>query len=133
MVTPSGKFNIFISWSYICTPLILVSMKIENCINENCKYFIAALIYNNIESRHPKWTHPNLMVKRLDKDNIYFNFRLDTGITNCNDMDEFVWVTKHMKNWESKISIHPVKKESKEMTANCLLSVLDISYVTYFG
>ena len=61
-------------------------------INENCKYFIAALIYNNIESEHPRWTL--IRVKRLDKETIYFNFRLDIGITDFNDMDEFVSVTK---------------------------------------
>ena len=63
------------------------------------------------------------MVKGLDNETIYFNFRLDTGITNFNDMDEFVSVTKHMMGRESKISIHPVRKES--------LSVLNISYVMY--
>ena len=66
MVTSSGKFDIFISGSPIC-------------INENCKYFIAALI-----------------------ETIYFNFRLDVGITNLNDIDEFVPVTKHMKGREVK-------------------------------
>ena len=43
-------------------------------------------------------------------------------------MDEFVPISKHMKSRESKIPI-----PSKEMTANCLLSVLDINYVTYDG
>ena len=57
------------------------------------------------------------MVKGLDKEPIYFNFRLDIGITNFNDMDEFVSVTKHMKGRESKIPIHPVVKNPKEMTA----------------
>ena len=63
-------------------------------INENCKYFIAALIYNNIESGHPQWP-PKIKVKGLDKETIYFNFRLNIGITNFNDMDEFATVTKH--------------------------------------
>ena len=63
-------------------------------INENCKYFIAALLYNNIETGHSQWTLPVLMVEGLDKETIYFNFRLDIGITNFNDMDEFVSVTK---------------------------------------
>ena len=65
------------------------------CINENCKYFIAALIYNNIESGQSKWT---LTIKGKgldDKETIYFSFRLDIGITNFNDMDEFAPVTKH--------------------------------------
>ena len=31
----------------------------------------------------------------LDKETIYFNFRLDIGITEVNDMDEFISVTKH--------------------------------------
>ena len=43
-------------------------------------------------------------------------------------MDEFVPISKHMKSRESKIPI-----PSKEMTDNCLLSVLDISYVMYDG
>ena len=50
------------------------------------------------------------MVKVLDKEIIYFNFRLDIGITNFNNMDEFVSLTKHMKGGESKIPIHPVRK-----------------------
>ena len=62
-------------------------------INENCKYFTAALIYKNIESGHPRWTPP-VRVKRLGKESIYFNFRLDISINNFNDMDEFVPVTK---------------------------------------
>ena len=77
-------------------------------INENCKYFIAALIFNNIENKHPRWTP--IRVKRLDKEIICFNFRLDIGITNFSNMDEFVSVTKHMKGRESKIPIHPVRK-----------------------
>ena len=59
-------------------------------INENCKYFIVALI-----------------------ETISFNFRLDIGPTNLNDMDEFVPVTKHMNSTESKIQIHLVKKIKK--------------------
>ena len=57
-------------------------------INQNCKYFIAALI-----------------------ETIYFNFRLNIRITNLNDMDEFIPVTKHMKGRESKIPIHLVRKK----------------------
>ena len=64
-------------------------------INENCKYFIAARIYNNIESGQPQSTL-TIKVKGLDgKETIYFNFRLDIGITNFNDMDESAPVTKH--------------------------------------
>ena len=62
-------------------------------INESCKFFIAALIYNSTESGHPQWT-PTIRVKCLDKETIYFNFRLDIGKTNFNDMDEFDPVTK---------------------------------------
>ena len=54
------------------------------------------------------------MVKGIDKETIYFNLRLDIGITKFNDMDEFVSVTKHMKNRESKIQIQPVRKKPKE-------------------
>ena len=41
------------------------------------------------------------MVKGLDKETIYFNFRLDIGITNFNNMDESVYVTKHMNKRKS--------------------------------
>ena len=92
-------------------------------INENCKYFTAALIYNNIESGYLWWIPPILMVKELDKETIYFNFRLYIGITSFSNMDEFVSVTKHIKGRESKIPIHPVRKNPKEMTANCLLTL----------
>ena len=44
-------------------------------------------------------------------------------------MDEFVSVNKHMKGRESKILIHR-DKETKELTANCSLKILDINYVT---
>ena len=55
------------------------------------------------------------------------------GITNLNDMVEFVPVTKYMKCRESKIQIYPVKKDLNEMTANCFLSVLDMNYVIHSG
>ena len=42
-------------------------------------------------------------------------------------MDEFVPVTKRRKGRANP----PCEKESKEMTANSLLSVLDMNYVTY--
>ena len=61
-------------------------------IIENCKYFIAALIYKNIESEHHRGTP--VRVKRLDNETIYLNFRLYIGIANFNDMDEFVFITK---------------------------------------
>ena len=54
------------------------------------------------------------MVKGLDKETIYFNFRLYIGITNFNNMDKFVSMTKHMKGRESKIPIHPVRKNPKK-------------------
>ena len=54
------------------------------------------------------------MVKGLDKETIYFNFRLDIGITNFINMDEFVSVIKHMKGRESKILIQPVRKNPKK-------------------
>ena len=100
-------------------------------INENCKYFIAALIFNNIESGHPRWTPHILMAKDLDKETIYFNFRLDIGITKFNDMDEFVSVTKHCEGQRRQNPNPSYEKESNEMTANRSLSVLDINYVTY--
>ena len=54
------------------------------------------------------------MVKGLDKETFYFNFRLDIGINNFNDMDEFVSVTKPVNGRESKIPIHPVRKNPKK-------------------
>ena len=54
------------------------------------------------------------MVKGLDKETIYFNFRLDIGITNFYNMDESVSVTKHTKGRERKIPIHPVRKNPKK-------------------
>ena len=63
-------------------------------INENYKYFTAALMYNNIENGHTQWTL-TIRVKGLDQETIHFNFRLDIGITNFEDMDEFSPVTKH--------------------------------------
>ena len=54
------------------------------------------------------------MVKRLDKKTIYFNFKLGIGITNFNNMDEFVSVTKHMKGRESKIPINLLRKNPKK-------------------
>ena len=102
----SSKFNIFISGSRICTTSLLVwaSMKIA-------KHFIVALI-----------------------ETICFNFRLDIGPTNLNNMDEFVPVTKHMNGTESKIQIHHVrknpKKDSQLFVKPCVryfLSVFDFS------
>ena len=54
------------------------------------------------------------MVKVLNKETIYFNFRLDIGITKFNDMNEFVSVTKHMNVRNNKIPIHPVRKNPKK-------------------
>ena len=71
-------------------------------------------MYNNTESRNPQCTPPVLMVKGSDKETICFNFRLDIGINNFNDMDKFVFVTKPMKGRESKILIHPVRKNPKK-------------------
>ena len=84
-------------------------------------------MYNNIESRNPQCTPRVLMAKRSDKKTIYFSFRLDIGINNFSDMDEFVSITKPMKGRESKIPTHPVRKNPKQGH----LSVIDINYVTY--
>ena len=84
MAVSSGKFNSFISG----TPICIYPFNPRVGINENYKYFIAALI-----------------------ETIYFNSRLDFGVTSLNDMDEFVPVTKHMKGRKSKIQMHPVKKK----------------------
>ena len=60
-------------------------------INENCKYFIATLI-----------------------ETIYFDFGLVIGKCKLSDINEFVPVTKHMKDTESKIPIHPVRENPNE-------------------
>ena len=52
--------------------------------------------------------------KGVRKETIYFNFRLDVGITSLNYMDEIVPVTKHMEGRESKILIQPVRKNQKK-------------------
>ena len=56
-------------------------------INENCKYLT-----------------PIIRVKGLDKETISFNFRLDIGISNFNDIDE-----RYMNGRESEIPIHPAR------------------------
>ena len=86
MLVSSGTLNIFI---FIF--IFPYSFNPGVGTNQSCKYFIAALI-----------------------ETIYFNFRLDIGITNLNDMDEFISVTKPMKGKESKIPIHPVRKNPKK-------------------
>ena len=70
------------------------------------------------------------MVKGLGKETIYFNCRLDIGITNWNAIDEFFSVTKH-EGQRKKNPNPPCEKESKEMTVNCSLSVLNINNVMY--
>ena len=105
MVVLSGKFDINKIYLYSFNPRV--------GINENCKYSIAALIYNNTESGRPQWIPPT-RVKALDKETIYFIFRLDIGITILNDMDKFVSVIKHIKGRESKIPIHPMRKNPKK-------------------
>ena len=54
------------------------------------------------------------MVKGLDKETSHFNFRLDIGIINFNNMNQFVSVAEHMKGRESKIPINPVRKNPKK-------------------
>ena len=54
------------------------------------------------------------MVKGLDKETIYFSFRLDIGIINFNNVAQFVSVTKQMKGRDSKIPIHLVRKNRKK-------------------
>ena len=54
-----------------------------------------------------------LIVKELDKETIYFNLRSDICITKFNYMDRFVSGTKPMKGKESKIPIHPVRKNQR--------------------
>ena len=87
-VMSSGKSHIFISWSSTCTFTILVSASKKIAI------IIVALIYNNIESGHPPMNSDHKS-KGIRWGNIYFNFRLDIGITNFRELDEFAPVTKH--------------------------------------
>ena len=47
--------------------------------------------------------------KGLDKEKIYFRIRLNIGITNFNNMEEFVSMTKRMKGRESKMRKNPKK------------------------
>ena len=54
------------------------------------------------------------MVKGLDKETIYFSFRLDIGIINFNNVAQFVSVTKQMKGRDSKIPLHLVRKNRKK-------------------
>ena len=56
MVMSSAKFTNLISWSPICTPLILSSASMELASTS------AALIYNTDESGHP-WRTPCIRVK----------------------------------------------------------------------
>ena len=63
-------------------------------INENWKYFIAALIFSSTYSGHPQWS-PTIRINVSDKETVCFNLRLDIGITSFNDMDEFAPVIKH--------------------------------------
>ena len=60
-----------------------------------------------------------------------FNFRLDIGITNLNNMSEFVPITKHMKDIDSRIPIYPPRKKYKEINTKLLLNLSDINYVAY--
>ena len=60
MVMPSAKFTNFISWSPICTPLILLSATMKLASTS------AALNYNTDESGHPWWT-PRIRVKGSDR------------------------------------------------------------------
>ena len=48
------------------------------------------------------------------KETIYFNFRVDIGITNFNNIDELIFVTKHKKGREIKFPIYPVKQNLKK-------------------
>ena len=54
------------------------------------------------------------MVKGLDKETIYFSFRLDIGTINSNNVAQFVSVTKQMNGRESEIPIHLLRKNRKK-------------------
>ena len=54
------------------------------------------------------------MVKGLVNETIYFNFRVDIGITNFNNTDELIFVTKHKKGRVIKFPICPVKQNLKK-------------------
>ena len=116
----SSPFRFMISYLYFYNPPVGIS--------ESCKYFIDALIYNNIESGHPKWT-PTIRVTSFDKETIFFNFRLGIGVNNFNDADEFSPVTNRERQRKQNFN-SPCEKKAKELAANCSRSELDINYVT---
>ena len=60
MVMSSAKFTNLISWSPICTPLILLSASMKLASTS------AALVYNTDESGHP-WRTPCIRVKGSDR------------------------------------------------------------------
>ena len=48
--------------------------------------------------------------KGIRQDKYFLNFRLDICITNLNQMEDFFRTTKHMKDRENKIPVHPVRQ-----------------------
>ena len=68
------KICCLISWSRICTPLILVSASV-NMAN----------------------TSPKVIYNSMRVDTICFSFRLDIGLRNFNHVNEFVSITKLKK------------------------------------
>ena len=127
MVVSSAKFTILISWSPICMSLILLYLYTFNSridINKNCN----CSGHNNAQ-QHLEWT---TMTKSLDngksvrKETIYFNFRLDIGVSILNKVNEFFPVTK--VTTENEI---PEKKKSQSILSKALRQYKEITARVY--
>ena len=112
------KIYSLISWSTICTPLILVpaSLKMAG---------ISAITIG-------EWTtlaNSSYKVKRIRLETIYFSFRLDIGIRNNNHVNAFVSVTKLKKGrinlrrnlWKIKLA-----KDTKSQSARKRFTIVQI-------
>ena len=119
MVLLSGIFNVFISCSY------LYSFNPHVGNNESCKYLIAALIYNNIETGYPRWT---LLIRLKGLHRRSFSLILDWIL--YNQLERYGWICSHNQTYEGQRKYDP---NPKQINDSCLLSVLDINYVMYDG
>ena len=101
MVVLSAKFNILISWSPICTPLILLraSIKLMKLASSS-----AEIMYNSTESGHP-WKTPRIRINGSHRKP--FILRLDLGVRNFNHVNEFV--TELLQSRKDKFSINSIK------------------------
>ena len=70
MVVWLAKFTVLISWSPICTPLIILSVLMKLASSS------IAIMYNNMESRHPWRTY--IMIKGSDRRSF---IKFDIGVS----------------------------------------------------